>query len=73
MKEALKKRILKICPLEKEVLEQFLDCIKFVEWPKKKLLCEAGKTAKKLYYIVKGAARIQVGVWQNVHFDRQIT
>lgn len=57
MKDILRKNILAIYPIEFKGLEEFLACTVIKEYPSKQLLVTEGKTAKKLYYIIKGSAK----------------
>ncbi len=57
MKELLEKKIQTLYPLEKEALDQFLECTSIVNYPARQLLVEEGETSKKLYYIIQGAVR----------------
>lgn len=57
MIETLKNRIQAISPLDNEAMEKFLGCLDIKEFPAKHLIFKEGKTAKYLYYVIKGATR----------------
>ena len=57
MIDTIGKRIQAISPLDNEAIEKFLGSIEIIELPAKHLIFKEGRTAKNLYYLIKGAAR----------------
>jgi CRP-like cAMP-binding protein len=57
MIEQIRNRVKSIYKLDQVALDEFIDCLSIVNLPAKEYLAKEGRTAKKLYYIIKGAAR----------------
>jgi CRP-like cAMP-binding protein len=53
----IKEKIQTIFHIHDEALDHFIQCIRIRSFKAKHLLVKEGRTAKSLYYIIKGAAR----------------